>query len=647
MTSIADEGLDIDALKARYEAERDKRLREDGSDQYVEIEGEFARYLDDPYVDPASPRRRSTDETSRSLIVGGGFGGLLCRARGCARRASRTSASSRRAGDFGGTWYWNRYPGAACDIESYIYLPLLEEIGYIPTEKYARAPEILEHCQRDRPSTSTSTTNACFQTEVTELRWDEAAARWIVAHQPRRRDPGALRRHGQRPAAPAEAAGHPGHRELQGPHASTPAAGTTTTPAATADGGPDRPGGQAGRHHRHRRDRGAVRAAPRRVGASSSTSSSAPRPSIDVRDNRPTDPEWAKQPAARLAAPADGQLQHPRLRRVRTTRTSSTTAGPTSSASILLAAAPQLGRRLGRRRAPRRASMELADFQQDGAGARPGRRDRRGPGDRRGAEALVQRQFCKRPCFHDEYLDTFNRPNVHLVDTEGRGVERITEHGVVVDGHEYELDCLIYATGLRGRHAPTPAGRLRGHGRGGLTPDREVGGRAAHPARLHHAAASPTASSSASTQSGITANFPHMLDEQSKHIAYIIDEARRARAARWSEPTAEAEEAWVQTIVASARMRQTFQSSARPATTTTRASSPLAAANGAYGGARSRSSGCSTHGATTDNCKGSNWCRDRKRLAPLLRPVSPLAAFRLLALGQGQYVVAAPCEQRP
>jgi len=127
-----DLGFDPEALRAKYRAERDKRLRADGNAQYVEIAGDFAHYLDDPYVTPGFTRAPLTDEVE-VVVVGGGFGGLLAGAR--LKEAGLTDIRIiEKGGDFGGTWYWNRYPGAACDIESYIYLPLLEEIGYVPKE---------------------------------------------------------------------------------------------------------------------------------------------------------------------------------------------------------------------------------------------------------------------------------------------------------------------------------------------------------------------------------------------------------------------------------------------------------------------------------------------------------------------------------
>lgn len=142
-TMDRDLGFDPEALRAKYRAERDKRLRDDANAQYVEIKGDYAHYLEDPYVPPGFSRAPLTDDVE-VVVIGGGFGGLLAGAR--LREAGvQDIRLIEKGGDFGGAWYWNRYPGAACDIESYIYLPLLEEVGFMPREKYTRAPEILAH----------------------------------------------------------------------------------------------------------------------------------------------------------------------------------------------------------------------------------------------------------------------------------------------------------------------------------------------------------------------------------------------------------------------------------------------------------------------------------------------------------------------
>ena len=175
---IGELGYDPDALHAKYLAERDRRIRPDGLAQYTEVVAEFSRYVDDPYVEPGFTRAPVFDEVE-CAIIGGGFGGLLMGAR--LREAGYENLRVvESAGDFGGTWYWNRYPGAMCDVESYCYLPLLEELGYIPKHKYSFAPEILEH-SRHIARHFRLYDNALMQTTITDMRWDEAAQRWIIS----------------------------------------------------------------------------------------------------------------------------------------------------------------------------------------------------------------------------------------------------------------------------------------------------------------------------------------------------------------------------------------------------------------------------------------------------------------------------------
>lgn len=143
-----DISFDADALRERYRIEREKRLRADGNEQYVEMTGAYAKYLEDPYVAEEIVREPVTDEVD-VVLIGGGFGGLQAGAR--LRQAGVNDIRIIEKGaDFGGTWYWNRYPGAMCDVESYCYLPLLEELNYVPKNKYSFAPEILEHSQIGR-----------------------------------------------------------------------------------------------------------------------------------------------------------------------------------------------------------------------------------------------------------------------------------------------------------------------------------------------------------------------------------------------------------------------------------------------------------------------------------------------------------------
>src|SRR6476646_6739935 len=168
--------IDTEALRRKYAEERDKRLRPDGNDQYPRLTGQLAHYLDDPYL-PRVSREPRTDHVTVAFI-GGGFAGLVTGAR--LKEAGVDDVRIvEKGGDFGGTWYWNRYPGAQCDTASYVYMPLLEETGPMPTEKYAHGPEILEHCQRIGKQFNLYE-HALFHTEVPDLEWDDANSRWIV-----------------------------------------------------------------------------------------------------------------------------------------------------------------------------------------------------------------------------------------------------------------------------------------------------------------------------------------------------------------------------------------------------------------------------------------------------------------------------------
>ncbi|MEX0768580.1 MAG: NAD(P)/FAD-dependent oxidoreductase, partial [Microthrixaceae bacterium] len=174
-----DSGTSLPMVEARdrYQQEREKRLRSDGMDQFVELTGDYSEYDRDPYADSEFSREPKTEQTE-VVIVGAGFAGILT-AVNLLKRGITEFRIIDKAGDFGGTWYWNRYPGCMCDVESYTYLPLLEETGYMPTMKYAGAPEIFAHCQRIGKQFDLYS-RALFQTEVATTEWDEAASRWQV-----------------------------------------------------------------------------------------------------------------------------------------------------------------------------------------------------------------------------------------------------------------------------------------------------------------------------------------------------------------------------------------------------------------------------------------------------------------------------------
>ena len=282
-------GFDPDALRNKYRQERDKRVRQDGNNQYVEIKDSYAHYLDDPYVEPGFERESLTDEVE-VVVIGGGFGGLLAGAR--LREAGVEDIRMiEKGGDFGGTWYWNRYPGAACDVESYVYLPLLEEIGYMPKEKYSGAPEILAHSKAVGRHFDLYK-DACFQTEVTEMRWDEATSHWVI-HTNRgdaMRARFVVMANGplHRPKLP----GIPGVQSYKG-HSFHTSRWDYAYTGGTSDGGLDKIGdkviGIIGTGAT------AVQCVPHlAVGAKKLLVFQRTPSSIDVRNNRPTDPQWAE-----------------------------------------------------------------------------------------------------------------------------------------------------------------------------------------------------------------------------------------------------------------------------------------------------------------------------------------------------------------
>ncbi len=205
--------VDKEGLRKKYIEERNKRLRADGNDQYLQVTGRLAHYLDDPYT-PVTERAPKTDHVTFAF-VGGGFAGLVTAAR-LSEAGIKDVRIIEKGGDFGGTWYWNRYPGAQCDTASMVYMPLLEETGHMPSEKYAHAPEILAHCQRIGKQFGLYD-NALFHTQVDESRLGRREFALADQDQSRRRLHGAVHRHGHRAAACAKAAGHCRHRKFQRP----------------------------------------------------------------------------------------------------------------------------------------------------------------------------------------------------------------------------------------------------------------------------------------------------------------------------------------------------------------------------------------------------------------------------------------------
>jgi cyclohexanone monooxygenase len=529
--------FDPDALRERYRRERDKRLRADGIDQYREANGELARFVDDDPFAVVDAPRDPVDEDVEVAVVGGGFSGLLAAAR-LSERGVTSFRMVEAGSDFGGTWYWNRYPGAQCDTDAYCYLPLLEELGYMPKEKYAYAAEIFEHSQRiGRHYGLYERTH--FSTRVRSMVWDDSIGRWHL-----RTDRGDDVRArfvvtALGPMTRPKLPGIPGMETFAGHSFHTSRWDYRYT-------GGDTTGGMTGLADKAVAVIGtgasAIQCVPRlardarRVYVFQRTPSS-----VDWRRNRPTDPAWWSS------------LQ-PGWQRERRENFNAVSMGQPVEVDlvddgwtdIFRAISSPKGEARPRTKQERDRLVELSDFRKM---EEIRRRVDDTVSDRATAELLkpYYRVMCKRPTFNDEYLECFNRDNVTLVDvSETQGVERITERGVVANDQEYEVDLIVFASGfetsadVRRRTGVDVVGRdgvhLSDHWADGMK-------------TLHGFTTNgfPNWFSIGVSQNAFSVNMTSMFDDQARHIAYVVAEAI-ARGARTVEPTVEGQEAWVALI---------------------------------------------------------------------------------------------------
>jgi cation diffusion facilitator CzcD-associated flavoprotein CzcO len=536
-----------EALRRKYAQERDKRLRPDGNDQYVRLTGQFGHYLTDPYAERV--QREPKHDHVTMAFVGGGFAGLLTAAR--LKDAGIDSVRIvEKAGGFGGTWYWNRYPGAMCDTAALIYMPLLEETGHMPSERYAHAPEILEHCERIGKQYGLYD-DALFHTQVTDLEWDAPGRRWIVRTDRGDEFTAQFIATGTGPLHVPKLPGVEGIETFAGHSFHTSRWDYAYTGGDPAGAPMDRLAGK----------RVAI------IGTGATSVQCVPHlarscrelfvfqrtpSSVDERGNGPLDPQWL----AGIAAPGWQERWMDNF-------VANVSAGELPDEDLVNDGWTDLAKRIrGRLSAPRLSprSFEevLADFENADHEKMTEIRARVDSivADRATAERLKAwyRQLCKRPCFHDEYLSAYNLPSVHLIDTDGEGVERITTAGVVAAGTEYPVDCIIYASGFEVGTEPTRRYGFDLSGRDGvrLSDYWSTGMRSMHGVHVH---GFPNAFLVQLGQGGnFVANVPHNLNDAAKTVAAVVAHMTRSGFAT-VEVTKAGEDAWMELLAPNPVMR--------------------------------------------------------------------------------------------
>ena len=534
--------IDIPRMRDKYRRERDKRVRPEGQRQYLEPVGAFAScYESDPFMRVAP--RAALSQDLDVAILGAGFCGMLTAVK-LKEAGVTTFRNIDWAGDWGGCWYWNRYPGIQCDNDAYCYLPLLEETGYMPSKKFADGWEIHEHCQRIANQYGLYQ-HALFHTLITSMRWDQALKRWRLATN--RGDDIRARFvvMAMGPLNKPKLPGVPGIGNFRGKMFHTArweyeyTGGDRKNPVL--DKLADKRVAIVGTGAT------AIQVVPylgryaKQVYVIQRTPSS-----VDERHNTPTDPAWVHTLMPGWQKQRQINFHHAAMERLARGEPDMVhdiwTEISRNCASILEAQGwPDLSP------AEYAEVREVEDYR---VMERLRRRVDSIVDDKRTAEALkpYYRFLCKRPCSNDDYYATFNRPNVKLIDvSDTRGLERMTANGFVHRDVEYEIDCMILASGyemtselkqrwgievIEGRNAVS----LYDHWANGYE--------TLHGMMTH---GFPNQFFTGFTQSGVNATNSVTFVAQGRHIGYIVKEAL-ARGAETVEPSAKAQAAWVETI---------------------------------------------------------------------------------------------------
>ena len=527
-----DKKLSLEEAREKYRIEREKRLRADGIRQYKELKGDYEEFDRDPYVEPGFTRDAVIEDVD-VVIVGGGFGGMI-EAANLTKAGITNFRIIEKAGDFGGTWYWNRYPNAACDVESYVYLPLLEDTGYMPTEKYAKAPEIFAYCQL-LGRTFDLYRGALFQTEVEDMRWDESKKRWDVMTS--RSDvlsakfiviAGGVLHKAKLPGIPGieTYAGRAFHTSRWDYSYTGGSSQTLMEKLADKRVGIIGTGATA------------VQVVPKLAEAAKELYVfQRTAACVGVRNNKPTDPEWFKS-------------LKPGWQAERTRNFTQAVTGAQPAVDLIDDEWTKMNW-VDTRKLPENdeeaLELERIDFENM---ERVRQRIADVIKDPATAELMMPwySQSCKRPCFHDEYLPAFNRPNVHLVDTDGKGVNEINESGVIVNGVEYPVDLLIFASGFEVTTGYTHRLGFDPKGRDGVSLSEAW---AEGPATLHGVLSNgfPNMFMISTVQGAQATNFVHSITEAAQHVAFLIEQCVKGDIAT-IEPETAAQENWFETLFA-------------------------------------------------------------------------------------------------
>ncbi|KAJ5924910.1 hypothetical protein N7454_007549 [Penicillium verhagenii] len=520
MPSLRDPALpdNLDEMEDKIRNEREKRVNKEGVHQFREATGELSRFAADPWA-KGDGERPPVDEDVDVLIVGCGFGGVLA-----AKKLRDVGIENIRmvdkASDFGGVWY--------------IYLPLLEETGHIPSSKYVPGLEIETHIQ-NIAAMENLRPNALFQTELRAITWDEDSARWLG--RTNREDTirarfvvsaiGILHK--------VHLPGISGIENFQGRsfHSSRWDYGYT---------GGDRDGKALDKLYGKRvgligTGASTIQVLPHLAAAGAEVFVFQRTPSsVDLRDNRKTDQTWFSSMASKSG------WQYERVNNFDAVFNGSNPGLDMIDDGWTKHIFSLHGEESSEPFEQRLQDVEVKKMEEV----------------RRRVDSIVQdpvtaealkawySRGCKRPCFNDEFLPAFNRPNVHLIDTDGKGVDSVSNNGVIAAGVEHKLDCIIYATGFDWGNDYSERANMEITGRGGTTMSEKW---ANGPSTLHGMIGHnfPNLLLFTHLQSSTSPNYTHLLHERAKHAAYVIAETMR-RNARSVEPTQEAEDAWVKKL---------------------------------------------------------------------------------------------------